>query len=70
MGMCEELYKTYGPIQKPTYAELRQDVKDMLIRKKCEVVGVNRSKKGEWGEWYEEWRLVNGKPEIIRETWM
>lgn len=65
-----DLYKVCGPLQKPTYAELKQDVKSWLKDGSCKVVKVIRSRRGEWGEWYETWKLVDGKPTIVNETWM
>jgi hypothetical protein len=35
-----------------------------------EYVSVYRSKRGEWGEWFEHWQLdSNGKPVIIKQGW-
>jgi len=34
------------------------------------VVNVYRERRGEWGEWFEHWSLINGKPTIIKEGWM
>jgi hypothetical protein len=33
-------------------------------------VCVYRRRRGEWGEWFENWFRVNGIPEIIKEGWM
>ncbi len=32
-------------------------------------VFVTRSRRGEWGEWFEKWVLINGKPTIIKKGW-
>ena len=32
-------------------------------------VNVYRSRRGEWGEWFEHWELSNGKPVIVKQGW-
>lgn len=54
----------------PTYAELKRSIGAMLRASHDERVNVSRSRRGEWGEWFENWELVNGKPKIVREGWM
>jgi hypothetical protein len=34
-----------------------------------ENVSVYRSRRGEWGEWFEHWSKVGGKCKIIKEGW-
>jgi hypothetical protein len=53
-----------------TYAKLRRGMKAMLNASLDEMVYVSRSRRGEWGEWFEYWSLVNGKPKIIKQGWM
>ena len=53
-----------------TYIKLRRELKEMLEASTDNTVSVCRSKRGEWGEWFENWELVNGKPKIIKEGWM
>jgi hypothetical protein len=53
-----------------TYAELRSNLKKYLEESTEPYITVYRSRKGEWGEWYEHWELgVNGKPKIIKSGW-
>ena len=33
-------------------------------------VSVSRSRRGEWGEWFEHWKLIDGQPQIIKQGWM
>jgi len=58
--------------QYDTYRELKKTLKGHC--EKCiEVEGVYvvRSKRGEWGEYFEYWKLDGeGKPYIDREGWM
>jgi len=61
----QTVYNTY-----PTYRLLKKDLKDILKENVSEHVTVSRSKRGEWGEWFEHWVLSNGKPIIIKEGWM
>jgi hypothetical protein len=57
-------------VEYPTYAELKKDLPKLI--KNCddpEGLLVIRSKRGEWGEWTERWKMVDGKPKIIRQLW-
>jgi hypothetical protein len=31
---------------------------------------VSRSRRGQWGEWFEHWDLINGEPKITKQGWM
>ena len=53
-----------------TYRELRGKLVDILKNNIDDYVSVSRSKRGEWGEYYEHWILSNGKPKIIKQGWM
>ena len=53
-----------------TYAKLRRELKEMLESSDDNTVIVFRSRRGEWGEWFENWSLVNGKPKIVKQGWM
>jgi hypothetical protein len=53
----------------PTYAKLKRSIATMLSESHDGRVNVVRSRKGEWGEWFENWELVDGKPKIVREGW-
>ena len=59
------IYNTY-----PTYKLLKRSLKAVLNASIDEYVTVSRSKRGEWGEWFEHWVLENGKPKIIKQGWM
>lgn len=54
-----------------TYAELKKALKDYILSNHIgdDYVSVNRSRRGEWGEWYEHWLKVNGKPTIVKQGW-
>lgn len=61
-----QLIKTFN-----SYAELKRSLKSVCEENIDEDgVFVIRQRKGEWGEWFERWDLVNGKPVIIRKGWM
>ena len=55
-----------------TYAELKKALKDYILHNHIGdyAVCVSRSRRGEWGEWFEKWELVNGKPTIVKQGWM
>lgn len=60
----------YKTIQYPTYRELKKNLKKHLEENLEATISVSRSRRGEWGEWFENWQLVNGKPVIVKEGWM
>jgi hypothetical protein len=53
----------------PTYRILLTKIKQHLAESHVNEVRVYRSRRGEWGEWFEYWSLVNGKPKIIKQGW-
>lgn len=52
----------------PTYRDLKKNIAKYL--KHQSEIHVSRSKRGCWGEWFENWELVNGKPKIVKQGWM
>jgi len=60
----------YKTIQYPTYRELVKNMKRHLEENLEDNISVLRSRRGEWGEWVEIWRMVDGKAGIINEGWM
>ena len=69
-----ERYRVTSPYKTErfkTYAELKKALKDYILDNHIgeDEVFVTRSRRGEWGEWYEHWGKVNGKPTIIRQGW-
>ena len=56
----------------PTYRKVKSRVINVLKHENPigDEVSVSRSRRGEWGEWFETWALVNGKPKIIKQGWM
>lgn len=58
-------------VEFPTYRKLIKSLKDCA--KVCTEqwsVYVFRSRRGEWGEWFEKWTAVNGKLSIEKKGWM
>jgi hypothetical protein len=51
-----------------TYVLAKKKVKELL--EDYDEVSVSRSRRGEWGEWFEKWQNVNGVPTIIKQGWM
>jgi len=53
-----------------TYAELKKDL-PTICKENVDGDGVRvyRSKRGQWGEWFEHWKIRNGKPKIVKEGW-
>jgi len=54
----------------PTYTQLKKKLKELIEQSPDNEIFVTRSKRGEWGEWFEYWVLSNGKPKIIKQGWM
>jgi hypothetical protein len=55
-----------------TYIELKKELGEILkehLEYADEPISVYRSRRGEWGEWFEKWDLVNGKPTIVKQGW-
>lgn len=70
---------SYGPLpskyitkQFKTYVELKKELKECCESNiDSDGVQVIRSRRGNWGEWFENWALDNnGEPYIAREGWM
>jgi len=53
-----------------TYAEVKSRMKEFLQDSHNNEVNVSRSRRGEWGEWFEYWSMSNGKPVINKQGWM
>lgn len=52
-----------------TYRKLKQLLKEYLPLSVDEQITICRERRGEWGEWFEVWELVGGKPKIIKQGW-
>jgi hypothetical protein len=69
-----ERYRVTSPYKTErfkTYAELKKALKDYILDNHIgeDEVFVTRSRRGEWGEWFEKWVKINGKPTIIKKGW-
>jgi hypothetical protein len=53
-----------------SYRELKKKLKDYLQNSREDTIHVSRSRRGEWGEWFENWILSGDKPRKIKEGWM
>ena len=53
----------------PTYAELKKDLPNHFKDSLDETITVYRSRRGEWGEWFEHWELRDNKAIIIKSGW-
>ena len=64
----------YTTKQFNTYTELKKALKDYILHNHIgdddDYVHVIRSRRGEWGEYYEKWEKINGKPKITKQGWM
>ena len=54
----------------PTYAELKRNLKQLIENSPENKVTVHRFRRGEWGEWFEKWIMLDDKPIKIDEGWM
>ena len=69
-----ERYRVTSPYKTErfkTYAELKKALKDYILDNHIgeDEVFVSRSRRGTWGEWFEKWVKVNGKPKITKQGW-
>jgi len=55
-----------------SYRALRKAMKEMMNDSVDNVVEVTRTRRGEWGQWFERWAIneATNKLEIIKETWL
>lgn len=81
MYMTAESYRDYCNNQRKsmyitqefnTYRELKKNLKEICEQHTgADGVSVSRSRRNEWGEWFERWELdSNGKPHITDQGWM
>lgn len=54
---------------KDTYRELKKQLKFRINQSLTGQVEIYRSKRGQWGEYFEHWAMFNGKPKIVKEGW-
>jgi len=54
----------------PTYTELKKNLVSLLNEDRENIVTVYRTRRGEWGEWFEKWGLLDGKPVKLKEGWL
>ena len=67
----EGLKSNYISMSFPSYKELKKSLAIAIHKSRDSEVTVTRSRRGEWGEWYEHWTLdKTGKPVILDEGWM
>lgn len=57
-------------VSKPTFVELRKEILRHLIEYDCKSIETFRHRRGEWGEWFEEWELCKTKIVCVRQGWM
>ena len=52
-----------------TYRELKKNLHRVLAVTNEPYVSVYRSRRGEWGEWFEHWSKIGTKCEITKQGW-
>jgi hypothetical protein len=52
-----------------TYKEVKRRMNAFMLNSFDENVSVFRKRRGQWGEWYENWTKVGNKCQIIKEGW-
>lgn len=56
-----------------TYAELKKNIKNLINENdggKTNEITIFRTRRGEWGEWFEKWSIIDGRPQIWKQGWM
>jgi hypothetical protein len=56
-------------LQFATYKNVKRNLKRLLNASYSNLVCVYRHRRGEWGEWFEHWSIVDGKPKIVKQGW-
>jgi hypothetical protein len=66
------IFSTYREVKKNMKLLLDRCIEEKRLKDYTNArVRVNRSIRGEWGEWFEYWRYdLNRKPFIDRQGWM
>jgi len=55
----------------PSYAEVKKQLRKLITESASDEIRVLRSRRGEWGEWFEYWTFnEKGKPVIFKQGWM
>ena len=53
----------------PTYEEVKRKMNHFMDDSINNNISVYRSRRGQWGEWWEHWCSVKGKPTIVNQGW-
>jgi len=53
----------------PTYRELKQKLVEIMKAYSVTEISVSRSRRGEWGEWFEYWHLHGDEVVKGKEGW-
>lgn len=63
-------YRSHIVFSFKTHVELKRNMKKIMKKYNVSYCSVNRSRRGEWGEWFEKWELVGRKLYKLKEGWM
>ena len=69
-----ERYRNISPYKTEifnTYGELKKALRDRILHEHIgeDEVFVTRSRRGEWGEWFEHWQKTGRKKKIVKQGW-
>ena len=59
----------YKNILIPTYKEVKRKMNAFMQDSFDENVNVFRRRRGQWGEWFENWSRVGSKAKIHKQGW-
>ena len=59
----------YKNVLIPTYKEVKRKMNAFMQDSFDENVNVFRSRRGQWGEWFEHWSKVGSKAKIHKQGW-
>ena len=62
----------YEDITYEDYATLKKNLTKLINKSWDSTVCVTRTRRGEWGQWFERYHGLNekGKPNKVKETWL
>lgn len=52
------------------YSDHKKKLKEFMPLTLDNKISITRTRRGEWGQWFEVWELIDGKLKIVKQTWL
>jgi hypothetical protein len=56
-------------VEAENYSKLKTQIRKYLPLSVEDKIHVYRKRRGQFGEWFEHWQLVNGRAKIVKQGW-